>query len=302
MRYSLPPLNSFRAFECVARHMSFAKAANELGLTPSALSYQVKMLEDQLQTQLFTRLNRAIELTSAGHRLLPGVEAGLENFSEAVARIKGVDEDKVLVISTGPGTASKVIAPRIYRFMEAYPEIELRISANLKLVDFYRDDVDLGLRFGRGPYPGLHIDFLAEDFLTPMCAPRLASKMREPTDLKNLTLLHEDSMATFLNAPGWKEWLKTAGISRTSWSEKGMHFSQIDHAQDAAIEGAGVILGRKVLCAHDARLGLLAKPFEFEISATAHYMLVGLESSFQKHKCKAFIDWIKAELNELCLS
>ncbi|EEA92818.1 transcriptional regulator GcvA [Pseudovibrio sp. JE062] len=300
MRYSLPPLNSFRAFECVARHMSFAKAALELGLTPSALSYQIKMLEEQLQVQLFVRLNRAIELTSAGHQLLPGVEAGLENFSEAVARVKGIDEDNVLVISTGPGTASKVIAPRIYRFMEAYPEIELRISANLKLVDFYKDDVDLGLRFGRGPYPGLHVDFLMEDYLTPMCAPRLAEQMRQPEDLKNFTLLHEDSMATFLNAPSWKDWLRSAGVSRTAWADKGMHFSQIDHAQDAAIEGAGVILGRKVLCAYDARLGLLTNPFDLKIPATAHYMLVGLENSFQKHKCKVFIDWIKSELEELC--
>ncbi len=302
MRYTLPALNSFKAFECVARHMSFVKAADELNLTPSALSYQIKTLEEQLQTQLFTRLNRMIELTDAGRLLLPGVESGLERFSEAVARVKGTGEDNVLVISTGPGTASKVIAPKVHRFIAANPEIELRISAGLKLVDFYRDGIDLGLRFGRGPYPGLHVDHLMDDHLTPVCSPQLAADIKKPEDLRNFMLLQEDSMATFPDAPSWKEWLTAAGVKNPDWSEKGLRFSQIDHAQEAAIEGTGVLLGRKILSAHDRRLGLLTAPFNLEIPATGHYMLVGLEKTFRKRKCVMFIEWIKAELEELCLS
>ncbi|KZL08489.1 Glycine cleavage system transcriptional activator [Pseudovibrio axinellae] len=302
MRYSLPPLNAFRAFECVARHMSFARAAEELNLTPSALSYQIKSLEDQLQVPLFLRLNRAIDLTPAGRSLLPGVENGLNSFSEAVARVKGVAEDNVLVISTGPGTASKVIAPRIYKFMEAFPEIELRISASLKLVDFYRDDVDLGLRFGRGHYRGLKTQFLIDDYLTPMCSPRLASQISTPCDLRDFKLLHDGSMAPFSNAPNWREWLQAASVEDVSWASKGLVFSQIEHAQDAAIEGAGIMLGRKVLCAHDKRLGLLKNPFELHLPATAHYMLVGLEKSFKLKKCLKFVEWIRAELDSLCPS
>ncbi|MDX5595206.1 transcriptional regulator GcvA [Pseudovibrio sp. SPO723] len=295
----LPPLNSFKVFECVARHMSFSKAAVEMNLTASAISYQVKTLEEQLGVQLFERFNRAIDLTPAGRQLLPGVEAGLEQFREAVARITGKGQDSILVVSTGPAIAAKILAPRIYRFMDAYPEIELRLSASLALVDFNRDEVDLGMRFGPGPYPKLHSESLAREIVFPLCAKRLAEHLQHPRDLEQAPLLHDLAMENIAGTPRWPDWLAAAGLPKADWWRRGTQFSHADHAQNAALEGAGVLLGRSILAAGDMRLGLLHRPFELSLEIPAQYWLVGLEPTYQKDKARKFRDWLHAEMAEL---
>ncbi|WP_310621754.1 transcriptional regulator GcvA [Flexibacterium corallicola] len=299
MRYKLPPLNTFRAFEAVARHLSFAKAAEEMNLTPSALSYQIKTLEEQLGVQLFKRMNRAIDLTTSGRQLLPGVEGGLHSFSEAVARVTGKPEDSILLISTGPAMASKLLVPRIYRFMDENPDIELRISASFNLVDFSRDEVDLALRFGKGPYPDLHAEKLARETMTPLCNPQIAKKLQTPADLKNFTLLHDETTLVLPETISWKQWLEQSGLGRVSWAEKGLRFSHADHALNAAMEGAGVWIGRHVLAANDVRLGHLIAPFSLQLEHQACYWLIGQEKTFQTTKAKCFHDWLRAELETL---
>lgn len=299
MRYKLPPLNSFRAFEAVARHLSFAKAAEEMNLTPSALSYQIKTLEEQLGVPLFKRMNRAIDLTSSGRELLPGVDEGLQSFSEAVARVTGKPEDNILLITTGPAMASKILAPHIYRFMDANPEFELRISASFSLVDFAREEVDLALRFGSGPYPELHAVKLARDTISPLCSPKIAEKLSSPSDLKDFPLLHDSTTAAVLGTNCWKNWLELAEVSEGTWADKGIHFSHADHALNAAMEGAGIWMGRHVLAANDLRLGHLIAPFSLSLDYAGFYWLIGQEETFHTKKGKCFQDWLRAELEIL---
>ena len=164
MAYHLPPLNGLRAFEATARHMSFTQAAEELHVTPAALSYQVRQLEEILNVKLFKRLNRAIELTPQGQALFPGIRAGFERMDEAMRTLRRRTETNVLVVSVGPAFAAKWLAPRLYRFIQRHPDIDPRISANLQISDFENEQIDLAVRFGTGAYPNLHSERLISDY------------------------------------------------------------------------------------------------------------------------------------------
>ncbi|MGI9384370.1 MAG: LysR family transcriptional regulator, partial [Methyloligellaceae bacterium] len=154
-KHRLPPLNGLRAFEATARHLSFKNAADELNVTPAALSHQVKGLEAFLGLKLFERGNRAIALTEAGRLCYPGVHGGFESFKQALARLGALHDDRILVVSAGPAFTAKWLVPRLYRFLEAHPEIDARMSANLKYSDFAVDGVDVVIRFGGGGYAGM---------------------------------------------------------------------------------------------------------------------------------------------------
>ena len=291
----LPPLNALRAFEATARHMSFSKAAAELFVTPSALSYQVRQLEENLGQKLFERLNRAIALTAAGEKLYPGIHTGLLAMSEAVNSLKNATPDDVLVVSTGPAFAAKWLAPRMYRFIEAYPDIELQLSASLKLVEFGTDGVDVAVRFGYGDYPDLHVEPIFDDIVTPMCAPELIERgLKKPSDLKNFTLLHDDSMSQLERAPDWQEWLRRAGVTNVDAS-RGMRFSHADHSVDAAVEGAGVALGRSSLAGRELQSGRLVAPFDIHLSTSAAFWFVCAPADLEKPKVTAFREWLMKE-------
>lgn len=294
----LPPLNALRAFEATARHMSFSKAADELFVTPSALSYQVRQLEENLGQKLFERLNRAIALTAAGEKLYPGIHTGLLAMSEAVNGLKNATPDDVLVVSTGPAFAAKWLAPRMYRFIEAYPDIELQLSANLKLIDLNSDDADVAVRFGYGDYPDLHVEPIFDELVTPMCAPELIERgLKEPSDLKNFTLLHDDSMRHIDRAPDWQEWLRRAGVTNVDAS-RGMRFSHADHSVDAAVEGAGVALGRSSLAGRELQSGRLVAPFDIQLSTSAAFWFVCALTDLEKPKVAAFREWLMKEASE----
>ena len=169
----IPPVNAIRAFEAASRHMQFQLAAEELGVTPAALSYQIRQLEDYLGLKLFRRLNRAVELTREGHLLAPGIVEAFEKLEESFSLLKPDDEDNTLVVSTGPAFSAKWLAPRLHGYLEEYPEIDFRLSANLKLTDFDREGVDAVIRFGTGNYPGLYVEALFEEISIPMISPQL---------------------------------------------------------------------------------------------------------------------------------
>ena len=294
----LPPLNALRAFEATARHMSFAKAAEELFVTPSALSYQVRQLEEHLGQKLFERLNRAIALTTAGEKLYPGIHTGLLAMSEAVSGLKNATPDDVLIVSTGPAFAAKWLAPRMYRFIEAHPDIELQLSANLKLVEFGVDGVDVAVRFGYGDYPDLHVEPIFDDVVTPMCSPELIERgLKKPSDLENFTLLHDDSMSQLERAPDWQEWLRRAGVTNVDAS-RGMRFSHADHSIDAAVEGAGVALGRSSLAGRELQSGRLVAPFDVHLTTSAAFWFVCAPTDLEKPKVEAFREWLMKEASE----
>jgi LysR family transcriptional regulator, glycine cleavage system transcriptional activator len=296
--YRLPPLNALRAFEVAARHMSFQKAAEELRVTPSALSYQIRQLEEFLQVPLFERLNRAVRLTEAGQRIAPGVKDGFERLSDAIGRLKNHTSPNVLIVSTGPSFAAKWLSPRLHKFIEHHPDIDIRISANLKLADFRDDEVDVAIRFGAGKYPGLHVEPLSDEHVLPLVSPRLLEQFGgnlRAEDLGRLTLLHDDSANFLSNAANWEEWLRLARIEGVE-TGRGPHFSHADHALEAALDGAGIVLGRLTLSIRDIALGRLVAPFDLMLRAQAGFFFCCLPERLGEPKIKAFRKFLFDEI------
>jgi LysR family glycine cleavage system transcriptional activator len=297
MTRRLPSLNALRAFEAAGRHLSFTRAAEELHVTPAAISHQVKALEAHLGVQLFRRLNRALLLTDAGQLCLPGVGEGFDRLAAAMAGLEERDARGALTVSVSPSFASKWLVPRLERFTTAYPEIDVRVSASMALVDFQREDVDLAIRYGRGKYPGLRVDPLLQDSIAPMCSPRLrdgARPIRVLGDLRRHTLLHDDSMSFDDAAPDWRMWLAAAGVEGVD-TDRGMRFSQFDLAIQAAIDGAGVVLGFRSLVADDLAAGRLVIPFDLSLPLSFAYYVVAPEATADRPKVAAFRDWLLAE-------
>ncbi|WP_316015818.1 transcriptional regulator GcvA [Roseobacter sp. HKCCA0434] len=291
----LPPLTALRAFEAAARHMSFRDAADELAVTPAALSYQIKNLEAHLGAPLFRRLNRAVELTEAGRMLLPGAQDGFDRLRGAWRATQRLTEDSVLTITAGPGFTAKWLAPRMYRFAEANPDMELRVSASLRVMDFARDEVDVAIRFGLGRDRGLHSEHLLDEWVTPMMVPEMAARVATPADLAALPLIHEDSLGFMDPRPDWAAWLRAAGVNEDA-AAHGTRFSQADHAVDMALEGVGVVLGRASLCDRYLASGRLVAPFDLALSTQAHYRFICPEGAEARPAVRRFRDWLMAEI------
>lgn len=173
MSTRLPSLNGLRAFEAAARHLSFTNAATELNVTQTAISHQIKRLEEELGIRLFIRQNRALVLTPRGRDYLPGVRAAFNDLRLATDRLKRRDNDHVLTVSTLASLASKWLLPRISTFQAAHPDIDVHITTSTNMVDFKSGDVDAAIRYGRGQWPGLRADWLTADHLFPVCSPTL---------------------------------------------------------------------------------------------------------------------------------
>jgi len=296
----LPSLNALRAFEAIARHQSFAKAAAELNVSATALSHQIRGLEDMLGMKLFERRPRSIALTEAGRLLQPGIAAGFERFREALDRLARIGDDRVLVISATPGFTSKWLVPRLYRFMDAHPEIETRVSATTVFADFVRDGIDVGIRLSPGNHPGLHVEKLADESVLPLCSPRLlaeGSGLATPADLGRMALIHiELPIAAPPPMPSWADWLAAAGLADIDPSH-GPRFNMADHALDAAIAGAGVVLAYRIIASGDMRSGLLVSPFGPELPVIGRaYYFVCAPGRERVPKVRAFRDWLAAEL------
>lgn len=289
----LPPLTALRAFEAAARHMSFSKAAEELAVTPAALSYQIKSLETHLGAKLFQRMNRAVALTEAGRALLPGVGEGFDTLNRAWRAARRRVDTGVLRVTAGPAFTAKWLAPRLFRFAAAHPEIELRFTATLKLLDFDRDEVDVAIRFGLGGEEGLFSELILSDWVTPMMRPVVAADVATPADLLAATLIHDDSLADFAGAPDWTAWLTAAGVAPGAL--RGPRFSQADHAIDMALEGAGVVLGRGALCAKYLRDGVLVAPFPLSIPTEPAFRLLCPLGQEERPAIGALRRWIAAE-------
>ena len=300
MTRNLPPLNALRAFEAVARHLSFAKAAEELHVTPAALSHQMKTLEDHLGVALFHRRARGIELTEAGRLLYPGIEAGFDSMRGAVERLSALGADRVLVVSAGPGFTAKWLAPRLYRFVEAHPEIDARISAGSLPINFATADVDIAIRVSTGDHPGLHVERLMEERMLPLCSARLIegpNGLKTPADLARFTLIHIDLPLPSPQGATWAHWFEAAGITGID-TERGLRFNVVDHAHDAAIAGAGVVLAHKVIASYDMSAGRLVAPFGPELPMFGrHYHLLCAKGQETSPKIRAFRDWLFDEIN-----
>jgi LysR family glycine cleavage system transcriptional activator len=277
--------------------MSFAKAADELAVTPAALSYQIKQLEEHLRLPLFRRLNRAVELTEAGRLLAPGVAEGFEAFRRAVRALDTLREGRALTITAGPAFTAKWLAPRIFRFVERRPDVEVRIVASLRVMDFDRDAIDAAIRFGLRADPAHFSETLIRDRMTPLCAPAVAPRLRRPADLASAPLIHDDSMAPLGWSPTWGDWLEAAGVERPDW-RRGARFSNADHALAAAAEGGAVALGRVSLAVTELRQGRLVAPFDLAIDPEAHYRFVCARGAETRPAMAALRAWLAEEAAE----
>src|SRR2546421_9021618 len=212
MTARLPSLNGLRAFEAAARHLSFMQAASELNVTQTAISHQIKRLEEELGVRLFVRQNRSLTLTQQAQEYLPGIRAAFNDLRLATDRLLRKDDDHVLTVSTLASLAAKWLLPRLSAFQEAHPGIDVRITTSTNLVDFQRDNVDAAIRYGRGQWQGVRADWLMADELFPGCSPALASGAKPlncPEDLKDQVLLHTSNT----NSDDCRMWVRPAGLS-----------------------------------------------------------------------------------------
>ena len=289
MKRSLPPLNGLRAFEAAARHMSFTDAAEELSVTQAAISHQVRGLEQRLGLKLFVRRNRSLLLSEAGQAYLPSVRAAFDQLNEATEKLLQKDKGGNLTVTTTSSFAVKWLVPRLGGFQRSHPEIDVRVSTGTSLVDFSREDVDIGIRYGRGQWSNLLAERLVSEDVMPVCAPSLLkgpNGLKKPADLRRFNLLHIGSFPD-----DWQVWLTAAGVKGVDAS-RGVSFDFALAAYQAAMDGLGVALGRNPLVEPDLKAGRLVVPFEFKRSSDFAYYLVYPPEAIRRRKIKAFRDWI----------
>jgi LysR family transcriptional regulator, glycine cleavage system transcriptional activator len=288
----LPSLNGLRAFEAAARHLSFTQAASELNVTQTAISHQIRRLEEELGIRLFVRKNRALALTSEAREYLPGIRAAFNDLRLATDRLLRRDDNNVLTISTLASLAAKWLLPRLSAFQEAHPEIDVHITTSTALIDFRSGDVDAAIRYGRGHWPGLRAEWLMADEMFPVCSPALLTgkkPLRCPEDLKDQVLLHNTS-----NSDDWRLWLTAAGLPADISKQPGISFDLILMTVQAAIDGMGVAMGRTTYVKDDIAKGRLVVPFEITLPADAGFYIVSPDGSPDSPKLRAFRQWLIA--------
>lgn len=305
------PFNALYAFVVAARQGSFSKAAEELHVTPAAVSQQIRMLEDVLDVQLFHRLHRGLTLTDAGLAGLATMQEGFESLHEAVHQLKGGADKQEINIWTSPSFASKWLMPRMHRFREAHPEIDLRISGSASLIDsdaiapslsadtLKSHNIDVAIRFGSGNYPGCVVDRIMEvDAITLCSASLLESKdtppLKKPADLVHHTLLHDES--PYEGRPQWKSWFKNAGLDFET-CQRNLYFNSVALALSAAVEGQGVVLTLDKLSQHDIDQGHLVRVFDMPMEVEHGYHLVTLAGAQTDSAVTAFKEWLLEEVS-----
>jgi LysR family glycine cleavage system transcriptional activator len=305
MHNRLPPLGSLRAFEAAARHLSFRRAADELNVTPAAISHQVKALEEYLGIKLFRRLVRGLELTASAEACMSKLRDGFDALATAVQMMRTHEAAGTLDIGIAPSLAVKWLAPRIHGFVSSHPDIDVRVAASSGMIDGRRDAVTqranadkdephIEIRFGSGNYPGYRVDRLFSVSVLPMCSPRLLEgehPLQRPDQLRHHTLLHHDAVHIDGGGASWKGWLQAAGVDGVDVS-RGPHFNHAVLALDAAIDGAGVVLSYPVLAAADIAAKRLVTPFPISLPMAAAYHLVCADAISDHPRVAAFRNWL----------
>jgi LysR family transcriptional regulator, glycine cleavage system transcriptional activator len=291
------PLNALRTFEAAARHLSFGVAAQELFVTPAAVSHQIKHLEAYLGTPLFQRSHRSVVLTQEGQALADTVGELLGQLDVALDRaMSGASTD--LRVTTMESLAAKWLAPRLHRFQRARPDIRVRVVTGDRHVDFVKEGFDVGIRYGSGGYAGVHYEALMDAHAFPVCAPSLladdASPLAHPQDLRHHTLLHDESARGRPGVPSWSDWLRVAGANDVD-ARPGPVFASIYLAQEAAIAGHGVAMGIGPLVQEDLRQGRLVRPFEPVAENAYRFWLVRQAGRREKANVDAFCQWLQEE-------
>ncbi|MFO0994031.1 MAG: transcriptional regulator GcvA [Hyphomicrobiales bacterium] len=298
MRRQLPPLNALKAFEAAARHLSISQAANELCVTPAAISHQVRLLEDHIGLPVFERSGRSLVLTDAGQAGLDFIRDGFAKFNAAMDAIDSLGEIGVLSVSVAPSFAAKWLLPRLDSFHEKHADIDVHVSASMQLTDFAKDGIDIAIRYGPGRYPDLVSEKLLDETVTPVCSPALLQSLGTPriaADLSSFALLHDDSPDNDPSCPDWSMWLKAAGASEIDAS-RGPRFNQASLVIEAAVLGRGVALAKYALAEADIKAGRLVPLLRSSQPVDFSYYLVAPRAKLNLPKVAHFRDWLRGQV------
>jgi LysR family glycine cleavage system transcriptional activator len=293
----LPPLSALRAFEAAARLVSFSRAADELHVTPAAVSHQIHALEQDLGVKLFNRLNRSIELTASARVLLPGLTEAFAGIQSSVRRLRAHNDTGTLTVTASPSFAAKWLVLRLHRFQEQCLDVDVRISATDDLVDLTKGDFDIAIRYGTGNYPGLEVELLFTNEVFPACSPQLLANgppLRTPDDLPLHNLIHDQAVERDPLVPTWPMWLKAAGVKNVP-AATGLSFNNMHLAMDAAIAGHGVVLAQSTIAAADLAAGRLVRLFSLALPDQFAYYIVTAPGTLERPKIRAFRDWLRCE-------
>jgi len=293
----LPPLNALRAFEAAARHGSFAAAAQELRVTDSAVSQQVRTLERYLGTRLFKRLPSGLLLTELGSTYLPVLTAGFDRLSEATTRLRAGGIGGLLTVAALPAFATGWLLPRISRFRERYPRIDLLLKTSRTLADFRREDIDVAIRFGAGTGTDTKSVFLMSEEVFPVASPTLGVPSLLPMtipDLRGLPLLHDVDGNAAQPWLSWQRWFERAGVESPTVA-RGMKFTDSIVLLSAAVAGLGVALGRGPNIEGLLSRGQLVRLTQDSWKAGWSYRLVAPPANFSRPNVRAFVEWIAEE-------
>lgn len=296
----LPPLNAARAFEAAARHESFARAAEELFVTPAAVSQQVRTLEDWLGVALFQRLPRGLALTHAGRAYLPRLGDALDRLQEATDTVRRLGNSRILTVGVTPGFGSLWLGPRLWGFASEHPDLDVRVATKMRPEEFDDDtSVDVTVRYGHGDYPGLTSEFLLKDGVTPVVSPRLleaegAHPLDSPNDLRHYTLLHTESAITAGYHVTWEDWLEAAGADAVD-RRRGLRFNDLHLVLQEAVAGRGVGLGHLALVGEDLRAGRLVTPFDLVLASGGDYYVVYPPGAEEAPPVAAFLAWLRRQ-------
>src|ERR1700761_2699400 len=297
MRRRLPPLNALRAFEVAARHMNFSRAADELSVTPGAVSQQIQNLEDYIGEPLFKRTPKGLLLTDAAQTALPALREAFDRLSEAASQLTAAVDGRRVTVSAAPSFAAKWLVPRLGRFEAAHPEVDVWLSAGMELVDFTTGEVDIAIRYGSGRYPGLEVSRLMSETVTPVISPELLAEkpLIDPQDLVNHTLLHDGSPDADESCPDWAMWLTARGVRGLDGS-RGPRFNQSSLVIEAAVGGRGVALAKGALAQADLDAGRLVAPLQASTTTLDYaYYLVYPKAKGRLKQVRAFVTWVTAE-------
>ena len=295
-RRRLPPLNALRAFESAARHLNFSRAAEELAVTPGAVSQQIQNLEDYVGAALFKRTPRGLLLTDSAQTALPALREAFDRLAEAASLLTAAVDGRRLTLTAPPSFAAKWLVPRLGRFEAAHPQVDVWLSADMDLVDFAASDVDLAIRYGPGPYPGLEAIRLLNETVIPVMSPDLAASnpVRAPADLARHILLHDGSSNADESCPDWQMWLAARGV-RGIDATRGPRFNQSSLVIEAAVSGRGVALAKRTLAQDDLDAGRLVAPMPISTMIDFAYFLVHPKAKGRLPQVKAFVGWIRGE-------
>jgi len=283
----LPSTQMLHTFEAAARLLNFTRTAEAVNLTQGAVSHQMRELEALLDVKLFERQARGLALTDAGRTYLPFAQEALERLRAGAQSLRRDRQDKVLTVTMSPNFANKWLVPRLGDFADTHPDIDLRISASRRHVDFAEDGVDMGIRHGTGDWPHLDVTRLCPEWFFPVCSSGYAAEagIEAPMDLAHCRLLHDQERTR------WREWFAAFGVSETA-TRSGPIFSDTSLSIDAAVAGQGVALARSALAGLDLKAGRLIRPVRESIAAPIAYWLVCPKATAQADRIADFRDWL----------